>query len=240
MKNFGRTLRLVLRYPGTLVGSACCAILVAALWGANIGGMYPIVEIITGDGGGGRTLQAWIDKQIVDENATWTAIDKQIDSIQAMMTDASIDAAGQPEEQLASRPHEREHSKSILARRQWLSHYIHEYLPNNAFQTILLMVVVVIAGTMLKDVFLVLDAILVDRLTNLTAMELRKKFFRRTLRMELASFSDQRTAELTSRFTADMDSLHGGIQTLLGKAVREPLKMIVCFVGAGYVCWRLL
>ena len=45
-------------------------------------------------------------------------------------------------------------------------------------------------GTLLKDVFLVLDAILVDRLTNLAAMDVRKKFFRRTLRMELASFSE--------------------------------------------------
>ena len=80
--------------------------------------------------------------------------------------------------------------------------------------------------------FLVLDAVLVDRMTNLAAMEVRKKFFRRTLRMELASFSEAKTAELMARFTADMDSLHGGIQTLLGRAVREPLE------DAGLLCRR--
>jgi ATP-binding cassette subfamily B protein/subfamily B ATP-binding cassette protein MsbA len=58
--------------------------------------------------------------------------------------------------------------------------------------------------------------------------------------MELASFSDSKTAELMSRFTADMDSVHGGIQTLVGRAIREPLKMLACFIGASYVCWRLL
>src|SRR5688572_8338783 len=102
MKNFGRTLRLVLRYPWTLVGSACCAILVAALWGANIGGMYPIVEIITGDGGG-QTLQAWIDRQIAEEQATLAAIDQQITSIEALLPDSPLDERARLESQLDSR-----------------------------------------------------------------------------------------------------------------------------------------
>ncbi|HJS06055.1 MAG TPA: ABC transporter ATP-binding protein [Pirellulales bacterium] len=239
MKNFGRTLRLVLRYPGTLAASAVCAILVALLWGANIGGMYPIVEIIFGDQKG-QTLQTWIDKEIAKEQATLAAIDWRIAALRAQLREAAPGMRGELEAQLAREHADREISEKILARRQWLRPYIYDYLPHGAFQTIVLIVVLVVIGTLLKDVFLVLDAILVDRLTNLTAMELRKKFFRRTLRMELASFSANRTAELTARFTADMDSLHGGIQTLLGRAVREPLKMLACFVGAGWVCWRLL
>ncbi len=131
-------------------------------------------------------------------------------------------------------------SESVLARRRWIQPYIHNYLPHDAFQTIVVIVLVLVAGTLLKDVFLILDAILVDRMTNLAAMEVRKKFFRRTLRMDLASFGDAKTAELMTRFTADMDSLHGGIQTLLGRAVREPLKMLACFIGAAVVSWRLL
>jgi ATP-binding cassette subfamily B protein/subfamily B ATP-binding cassette protein MsbA len=239
MKNFGRTLRLVLRYPGTLAGSAVCAILVAVLWGANIGSMYPIVEIIFGDQKG-QTLQVWIDKEIAKEQATLTKIERRIGDLEAQLHGAAQGTDAELEARLASEQAERQTSQKILARRQWLRPYIHEYLPHSAFQTIVLIVVVVVLGTLLKDVFLVLDAILVDRLTNLAAMELRKKFFRRTLRMELASFSANKTAELTARFTADMDSLHGGIQTLLGRAVREPLKMLTCFVGAGFVCWRLL
>jgi subfamily B ATP-binding cassette protein MsbA len=239
MKNFGRTLRLVLRYPATLAASAVCAILVALLWGANIGGMYPIVEIIFGDQKG-QTLQTWIDKEIAKEQATLAAIDWRISALRAQLREAAPGMRGELEAQLTREQADREISEKILARRQWLRPYIYDYLPHGAFQTIVLIVVLVVIGTLLKDVFLVLDAILVDRLTNLTAMELRKKFFRRTLRMELASFSANRTAELTARFTADMDSLHGGIQTLLGRAVREPLKMLACFVGAGWVCWRLL
>ena len=239
MKNFGRTLRLVLRYPGTLAASAVCAILVAVLWGANIGSMYPIVEVIFGDQKG-QTLQVWIDKEIAKEQAILREIDRRIADVEAQLRAAAPGMRGDLEERLAREQADRETSQKILAGRQWWRPYIYNYLPHSAFQTIVLIVVVVVIGTLLKDVFLVLDAILVDRLTNLAAMELRKKFFRRTLRMELASFSANKTAELTARFTADMDSLHGGIQTLLGRAIREPLKMLACFAGAGWVCWRLL
>ncbi|MEX2142752.1 MAG: ABC transporter ATP-binding protein [Pirellulales bacterium] len=239
MKNFGRTLRLVLRYPWTLAGSAVCAVMVALLWGGNIGGMYPIVEIIFGNGGG-QTLQAWIDREIDEEQTNVARIVALVDALEEELRSAPADARGELHAQLRRQRDDLATGESILAHRQWLRPYIYDYLPASAFQTIVLIVVLVVIGTLLKDVFLVLDAILVDRLTNLTAMDLRKKFFRRTLRMELASFNDSKTAELMARFTADMDSVHGGIQTLLGRAIREPLKMLACFAGAGYVCWRLL
>ncbi len=56
-------------------------------------------------------------------------------------------------------------------------------------------------GTVLKNVFLVLDSILVDRLTMLAMTDLRKRFFRRTLRLDLSHFGDSKTSELTARFT---------------------------------------
>ncbi len=239
MKYFGRTLRLVLRYPWTLAASTCCAILVAILWGGNIGAMYPIVEIIFGDKKG-QTLQQWIDREIAKEKTMLVDIGARIGALEKRLVAAAPGERDGLEAELASEQADLSAGQTILARREWIRPYIHAYLPDSAFQTIVLVVVLVIVGTLLKDLFLVLDAVLVDRLTNLVAMELRKKFYRRTLRMELASFSDSKTAELTARFTADMDSLHGGVQTLLGRAVREPLKMLACFIGAGYVCWRLL
>jgi ATP-binding cassette subfamily B protein/subfamily B ATP-binding cassette protein MsbA len=239
MKNFARTLRLVLRYPGTLAASSVCAIMVAVLWGANIGGMYPIVEIIFGDQKG-QTLQVWIDRRIEDEAANVRRIEERIATLQQELTAAGPESRVSLASQLEAEHAELATAQSILERREWLRPYIYDYLPHSAFQTIVFIVVLVIAGTLFKDIFLILDAVLVDRLTNLAAMDVRKTFFRRTLRMELGSFSESKTSELMARFTADMDSLHGGIQTLLGRAVREPLKMLACFVGAGLVCWRLL
>jgi ATP-binding cassette subfamily B protein/subfamily B ATP-binding cassette protein MsbA len=173
MKNFGRTLRLVLRYPWTLAGSAICAIMVAMLWGGNIGGMYPIVEIIFGNGGG-QTLQAWIDGEIAKEETNLVAINTGIADLKERLNAAPAADREGLAVQLQHQQADLATSESILERRRWLRPYIHNYLPDDAFQTIVLIVGVVILGTLLKDVFLVLDAILFDRLTNLAAMDLRK------------------------------------------------------------------
>src|SRR5688572_20072685 len=91
MKNFGRTLRLVLRYPWTLAGSAFCAIMVAMLWGGNIGSMYPIVEIIFGGDKGGRTLQDWIDEGIALEQRTVAEIANDIERLDNQLILAKAD-----------------------------------------------------------------------------------------------------------------------------------------------------
>ena len=44
--------------------------------------------------------------------------------------------------------------------------------------------------------------------------------------MDLSSFGEARVSELMSRFTYDVDSINQGIQTVIGRAIREPLKMV--------------
>jgi ATP-binding cassette subfamily B protein/subfamily B ATP-binding cassette protein MsbA len=72
------------------------------------------------------------------------------------------------------------------------------------------------------------------------ANEVRTLFFRKALHLDLDDFGDSGAAGLTSRLTNDIGHLNGGITVLLGRLVREPLKMLVCFGGAAWVCWRLL
>ena len=86
---------------------------------------------------------------------------------------------------------------------------------------------------MVKDLFLVANNVLVARLAQLATFDLRKLFYRRTLRMDLATFSDDGTADLMSRFTNDMNQVAAGLDSLFGKLVREPLKMVACLVGAA-------
>jgi len=95
-------------------------------------------------------------------------------------------------------------------------------------------------GTLLKDLFLIANNVLVARLAHLATFNLRKQFYRRTLRMDLATFNEEGTADLMSRFTHDMENLAAGLISLFGKLVREPLKAIACLLGAAFVCWRLL
>ncbi|MGH7140729.1 MAG: ABC transporter ATP-binding protein, partial [Pirellulales bacterium] len=91
-----------------------------------------------------------------------------------------------------------------------------------------------------KSLFFVAQQILVARLAQRVVFNLRKEFYRRTLQMDLGTFSSEGTSELMSRFTFDMEGLSHGINDFFGKLIREPLKMIACLLGAACVCWQLL
>ena len=113
-------------------------------------------------------------------------------------------------------------------------------MPFSPFYTLALITALLVAGTTIKDVFLVINNVLAARLAQLATFDLRKRFYRRTLRMDLAAFSEDGTADLMSRFTNDMNQVAGGLESLFGKLIREPLKMIACLALAACICWRLL
>ena len=86
-------------------------------------------------------------------------------------------------------------------------------------------------GVALKGVFMFLQEVLVADVMQLTLFDIRNQFFRRTMELDLGSFSDQGSAELMARFTNDMDSFGQGLDTLLSKVIREPLRVVSCLAA---------
>ncbi len=97
----------------------------------------------------------------------------------------------------------------------------------------------VMVGIACKGFFLFLQEVLVSDLTQLTIFDIRNLFFRRTMALDLASFSDQGSAELLARFTNDMESVHQGLMTIMGRVIREPLRILSCLAAALWLNWRL-
>lgn len=221
MNNFGRALRLALRYRFLFAVSLVCGLLVGLFWAANIGTVYPFVEVVLE----GKSLPQWIDERTA-------AAEESIASLRQQAADATGDAR-HLELQLTK-------DEASLAFYRRLSGPIHRWLPNDPFATLLFMIGVVLAGTAVKSVFVIAHSIIVDMLAQLATLRLREDFYRRTLRMDLATFGREGTSDLMSRFTFDMENLSAGLSSLLGKAVREPFKMIACLIGAAWICWQLL
>ncbi|OHB65892.1 MAG: hypothetical protein A2V70_10580 [Planctomycetes bacterium RBG_13_63_9] len=236
MNSFGRVLRLAFRHRMTFVLSVVCALGVAILWGGNIGAVYPFVKVAFR----GESLQDWVDVEIGNAKRQITEKNREIDQLRGQLAETP------PEQQrgvllkinLAESRVEAE--QSALERYRWLKPYIEKYLPADPFQTLVLVTTLLLLGTVVKEVFLIANTILVARLAQLTTFDLRKLFYRRTLRMDLATFGENGTADLMSRFTHDMESVVEGLVALFGKLVREPMKMAVCLLGAALICWRLL
>jgi ABC-type multidrug transport system fused ATPase/permease subunit len=116
---------------------------------------------------------------------------------------------------------------------------IKSYLPADGFQTLLLLLGLVIVCVAAKGAFLFGQEVLVADINQLVLFDIRNLFYRRTLALDLASFNDKSSSELMARFTNDMDSVSQGLSTLLSKVVREPLRIVTCLGGALWFNWRL-
>ena len=55
--NFARVVRMAIRYKFTFAASIVSALMVAVFWGANIGAVYPVVEVVLQD----HSMQQWVD-----------------------------------------------------------------------------------------------------------------------------------------------------------------------------------
>lgn len=236
MANFVRTLRLALRYRWTVAGAVFCAMFVAVLWGGNIGTLYPVVEVVFK----GKRLDVWFADEIQTAEDNAEKATAEIVRLEGELPAAGDEDATRIRREIAAAERRREAERTQIERLRWAQPWVDEYLPLGPFQTLALAIAVLLVGTLVKSAFVVFGQLLVERLAQLAVFELRKTFYRRTLRMDLASFGEKSTSDLISRFTNDAGCVALGIQLFFGRAVREPLKMIACFAGAAWICWPLL
>ncbi|MGQ9574865.1 MAG: ABC transporter ATP-binding protein [Thermoguttaceae bacterium] len=236
MSNFGRALRLSLRYRWTFLGSILSALVVGVLWGANIGALYPFVEIAFED----RSLQEWVDAEIAAAQAKLAALQEELAARLPQSADAPPTEHPRPQAEIEILQARAAAEKKALARYRFLKPYIDQYVPHSPFETLAWLIGILLVATLVKNLFVMANTVLTARLAYLGTFELQKRFFARTLRMDVETFTSEGTSDLMSRFTYDMQNLAVGLNVLVGKLVREPLKMIACLVGAAVVCWRLL
>jgi len=97
-----------------------------------------------------------------------------------------------------------------------------------------------LVATAIKDFVLVGSLMLSARLNQLVTMDLQRQFFAHTLRLDPKIFGQRGVARMMGHMNGDITCLTNGLNQLFGGAIREPLKIIVCFIGAMLICWRLM
>ena len=234
MKNYFRAVRLSLRYRWNLAGILATSLLVAILWGANIGAVYPFMQVILNGGSIKAMLNDKADDivasldgepQTAKEDSATTAGEGETDSTSSIQTSSTRRS-----------PWWRNGGIWLAGRLRMLA----SVSPSQPYPSLIVVVTLLMVGTVIKCVFLALNIVLVERLAQLATLELRNQFFRHTLQMELGAFGDGRTSDLMSRFTNDINAINAGLLVLFGKSLREPLKMGVCIAGAALISWQLL
>jgi len=86
MKNLGRALRMTLKYRFSLLASFVCSLMVALLWSANLGAVYPFVEVVLT----GHSLHDWVEQEadkseklIADREQTIADLELRLEQVPA-------------------------------------------------------------------------------------------------------------------------------------------------------------
>lgn len=236
MKDFVRVLRIACRQRLALAGVVISSLIIAAFWGLNISAVYPLVEVVFK----GESLSGYAAQRIALTEQQRTEHQQRIESYQAQLAgDGEVDRK-RLQRKLSV---EQLQLAAVEQTGSWMraaQPYLQRYTPQSPYPTLLFLMGFLLVGTVVKLLALTANLLLVQVVTERTAVAVRALFYRRALHLDLEEFNDTGSAQLTSRLTNDVGHLNGGINTLLGKLIREPLKLIVCFGGAAFICWRLL
>ncbi len=237
MKNLGRAIKQALRQRLTIIGIIISSVVIAFFWGANIGAVYPFVEVVIQN----KSMHDWARERISESKEKCSEIEESLENLNKELSLAKTTkdqiAIENEMSHLAIR---RQAEEKAISATQKLQPYIERFLPDDAFKTLVVIAVGLIICTIIKDLFLVANMMLVHRFSELTTLELRNQVFQHTMTMGLGVFNKDRTGDLMSRFTGDISVIGGVVSFLFGRAMREPLKAIVCLAGAFWVSWQLM
>jgi ATP-binding cassette subfamily B protein/subfamily B ATP-binding cassette protein MsbA len=243
MKNFLRALRHAWPYRSRFGVSVTCAAMAALLWGMNFTCIYPVLKLLIDK----KTPQEWVEGCVNDAQ-------REVDRLEG-----EAKRLGDKDAELESKPQDRHvvqqrHDlagdllrveRKLAAARyslywyQVARKYINALAPPDRFQTLAWVIGLVVAGVAVKCLFEFCQESLVGSVVNLSLYDLRNRFYRNVLRLDVEQFGEQGSGELTARFTNDMEALGAGVKMLLGKVVAEPLRAMACIAGACFISWQL-
>jgi ATP-binding cassette subfamily B protein/subfamily B ATP-binding cassette protein MsbA len=257
MKNFLRSLRFCWPYRGRLTVSVICALLAAVLWGLNFTAIYPVLKILGQD----KNLQDWAQEQIDEvqgriDGGTVTGPNGEVKVVPGLQRRADLlvqeDRELETKEdtdkvkrrleiarELSKVESQLDAARTELWRNQLAKKYIDRCFPSDRFETLAWVIGLVVLAVGIKGIFEFGQESLVGSVVNLSLLDLRNRFYRNALHLDMGSYGDHGSSELIARFTNDMEMLGNGQKTLFGKIVAEPLRALSCILIASWISWRL-
>lgn len=238
MKNLGRALRMALKYRWSLIGSIFCSIMVALFWGANMGAVYPFVEVVLKD----KTLQEWIDQRVEESQLAIERAEREIQQLESEIGSAQL-----PVDRIAAVQRRINSSRIDIANHQnrieWTQRFapwLEKWAPRDPYQTLIWLIVFLITATLVRGFFLAGNMYLVARIGQRTMLDLQNIVFANVMRMEISEIGVKGTGDLINRIRGETGAIGNTVTTLFGKTIREPMKMLACLTGAAIMNWRLL
>jgi ATP-binding cassette subfamily B protein/subfamily B ATP-binding cassette protein MsbA len=236
MKEFARALRQAWRHWPTLTLAVCCSLGVAALWGANIAAIFPIIETTLK----GESLQTWNKKRLAAAEKTLAECEAKIKALETQEADAKDpvvkrDLAFQRDMQL----HQVKVEKARIYSINRLQPFFDRFLPSKPFATVTLIACLVAIATALKQFLMLCNTMLVTYVSQSIGRDVRGRIFDKAISLDRPAFDGQGISGFTAHITHTTDMLAQGITNFYGGAVTEPMRILACLGGAWLISWRL-
>lgn len=237
MHYFIRALREAARSWPLLAAAMLCSAGVAALWGANIAALFPIIEVTLK----GESLQSWNGERIEAAEGRITASEAELAKLEEKLAADTLTG-----KELAWARHRVDTlklgvagDKAVIYSAHKLAPWLDRFLPVDPFQTVLWVVAFVVVSTFIKHGLLLASTMLVSWVAMSISRNLRVKIFDKALELDRAQFMRHGSAGFMAQVTATAEMLASGITSFYGGAVTEPMKIIACLGCALLVSWRL-
>lgn len=237
MKYFLRALRDASKSWPLLLSAFLCSAGVAGLWGANIAALFPIIEVTLN----GKSLQDWNKTRIETAESNLANHEQEIDQLREQLAGGGRTQAEKNtlQNRIDTLTLEDKGQGAILSSAQAIQPWLEKYIPRDPFQTVLLVVVLIVVSTFLKHCLLLTSTMLVSFVAMAISRDLRVKIFNKALELDRTQFMKNGSAGFMAQVTHTADMLSNGITTTFGGAVTEPLKIIACLGGAFCISWQL-
>ena len=237
MHYFLRALREAARSWPLLAAAMLCSAGVAALWGANIAALFPIIEVTLK----GESLQDWNGKRLEDATGRIEAGETELAGLEAKLAADTLSG-----KDLAWARHRVDTlelnlagDRALVAAASRLGPWIDRFLPVDPFQTVLWVVAFVVVSTFIKHGLLLASTMLVSWVAMNISRNLRLKIFDKALELDRAQFMRHGSAGFMAQVTATAEMLASGITAVYGGMITEPLKIAACLGCALLVSWQL-
>jgi ATP-binding cassette subfamily B protein/subfamily B ATP-binding cassette protein MsbA len=237
MTYFLRALREAAKSWPLLMAALLCSAGVAALWGANIAALFPIIEVtLKGD-----SLQSWNERRVEEARGRATRARDEAAGLQRQLdTDSPSDAeAVAMRSRIESLRLAVQGDEAIAYSGERLAPWLDRLLPTDPFQTVLVVVAFVVISTFAKHVLLMGSTMLVSWVAMSITRNIRIKVFDKALALDRAQFMRHGSAGFMAQVTGTSEMLASGITSVYGGAITEPLKIVACLGCAMMVSWRL-
>ncbi len=212
--------------------------MVAIIWGGNILAFFPILEVTLR----GVSYQEWIDEEISIHSANITRLQSEVAEISQKLQSQEMKGTDLEDfkRSLAKTEAKLQTEYGQLNARTQTKPWVDRWLPRSPFQTVAAIVGLLMLSTVIKHVFTIVNEVLVGRAAIDISRGIRQRIFDKAMHLDRATFSQLGTSGFSAHITHTAEGLAAGLMNTLGAAIREPLKIVACLFGAGWICWRLL